>query len=67
MKAMSSLARSVMLRSSPSDCGSRKALVRKPVEVRLWQPTLTLSSTLMRSNSATFWKVRPMPSWGMAC
>ena len=38
----------------------------KPVEVRLWQPTLTLSSTLMRSNRATFWKVRPMPSLAMA-
>ncbi len=38
----------------------------KPVEVWLWQPTLTLSSTDMRSNSATFWNVRPMPSCGMA-
>ena len=34
--------------------------------LRLWQPTLTLSSTDMRSNSATFWKVRPMPICGMA-
>ena len=38
----------------------------KPVDVRLWQPTLTLSSTDMWSNSATFWNVRPMPSLAMA-
>ena len=62
MKAASSSARSVMWRSSGSDFGRHRALVRKPVEVRLWQPTLMLSSTDMRSNSATFWKVRPMPS-----
>ena len=55
-----------MRRSSGSDFGSRRALVMKPAEVWLWQPTLMLSSTDMRSNSATFWKVRPMPSRGMA-
>ena len=54
MKAASSSARSVMRRSSGSDRGRRSALVMKPVEVRLWQPTLMLSSTDMRSNSATF-------------
>mgnify|MGYP003473224285 CR=1 FL=1 len=36
------------------------------VLLTLWQPTLTLSSTDMRSNSATFWKVRPMPMRGMS-
>ena len=40
--------------------------VMKPVDVRLWQPTLTLSNTDMVSNNATFWNVRPMPSLAMA-
>src|SRR5919202_1145333 len=29
--------------------------------MRAWSPTRTLSSTLMRPNRATFWKVRAMP------
>ena len=65
MKAISSSARSAMCASSGATLGRRSALAMKLVELRLWQPTLTLSSTDMRSNSATFWKVRPMPICGM--
>ncbi len=66
MKAASSSARSVMRRSSGPERGRRSAVVMKPLAVRLWQPTLMLSSTDMRSNRATFWNVRPMPSLGIA-
>ena len=66
MNSISSSARAVMRRSSSRPCGSRMALSKKLVPLRLWQPTLTLSSTDMRSNSATFWKVRPMPMCGMS-
>ena len=35
--------------------------------VRAWVPTLTLSSTVRLGNSATFWKVRPMPISAILC
>ena len=36
-------------------------------EVRAWQPMRTLSSTDRLGNSATFWKVRPMPISAILC
>ena len=35
--------------------------------VRAWVPTRTLSSTERLGNSATFWKVRPMPISAILC
>ena len=35
--------------------------------VRAWVPTRTLSSTERLGNSATFWKVRPMPISAIRC
>ena len=66
MKAISSCARVATCASSGATLGRRSALSKKLVLLTLWQPTLTLSSTDMRSNSATFWKVRPMPMRGMS-
>jgi hypothetical protein len=37
------------------------------LEVREWVPTRTLSSTERLGNSATFWKVRPMPISAIRC
>ena len=36
-------------------------------DVRAWQPTRTLSITDRLGNSATFWKVRPMPISAILC
>ena len=41
--------------------GRRSALARKPERPRWCAPTSTLSRTVRVRNSATFWKVRPMP------
>ena len=35
---------------------------KMPDRSRAWAPSFTLSRTVMPSKSATFWKVRPMPS-----
>ncbi len=37
------------------------------LDVRAWVPTRTLSSTERLGNSATFWKVRPMPISAILC
>ena len=64
-KCTSSRAFSVVRRCSAATPGRRSALAKNPLEVRQWQPTITLSSTLILANSATFWKVRPMPRAAM--
>ena len=54
------------LPSSRRTTGSRSALAMKPERPRWCAPTRMLSRTLMLRNSATFWKVRPMPRPGHA-
>src|ERR1700730_1079986 len=47
--------------------GSFKESLIMSLLVREWVPTRTLSSTDKLANSATFWKVRPMPISAIRC
>ena len=66
MNSISSCARAVMRSSSARIEGRRNALAKKLALVWLWQPTLTLSITVILSNRATFWNVRPSPMTGIS-
>ena len=49
------------------DPGQLSESLTMSLVVREWVPTRTLSSTERLGNSATFWKVRPMPISAIRC